>query len=111
MDTTNWPIVEQAVNLLSTIVWFYVGQSKQYSKSKPFEIEIQTILLEGNFIPRLIELITAESTPESIFIACLNCFCQYPPQIELQSADIRRILSVLNRKLTSTVHPLSPIHA
>mgnify|MGYP000002459028 FL=1 len=103
MDSDNTSILKESITLLSTVVWYFVGQSKQYPKTKQFEIEIQTILLEGSFIPRLLSLILDGNTPDSVFVICLHCFSQYPPQINLASTDTKRILSVLSRKLTLTV--------
>ena len=103
MDSDNTSILKESITLLSTVVWYFVGQSKQYPKTKQFEIEIQTILLEGSFIPRLLSLILDANTPDSVFVICLHCFSQYPPQINLASTDTKRILSVLSRKLTLTV--------
>ena len=106
MDSDNASILKEAIPLLSTVVWYFVGQAKQYPKTKQFELEIQTILLGDSFIPRLLSLILADNTPDSIFIICLHCFSQYPPQINLTSTDTKHILSVLSRKLILTVDSL-----
>lgn len=106
MDSDNASILKEAIPLLSTVVWYFVGQAKQYPKTKQFELEIQTILLGDSFIPRLLSLILADNAPDSIFIICLHCFSQYPPQINLTSTDTKHILSVLSRKLILTVDSL-----